>query len=80
MINFFGNKKIINDPRQQRNLPRDLVLRYYRCPKWGYIIENRNKYEHRMHLFQKRSAVTVVTIMSLLQKKPIFGPLLGPYD
>ncbi|MBS4163463.1 Uncharacterized protein PRO82_000765 [Candidatus Protochlamydia amoebophila] len=60
--------------------PRDLVLRYYRCPKWSYIIENRNKYEHRMHLCQKKICCDCCYHHVTVTKKPTFGPLLGPYD
>lgn len=49
----------MSDPRQQHgNHTWDLVLHYYRCPKCGYVIENRDKYERRMALLQKEVACT----------------------
>ena len=44
----------MDDPRQKHgNHTWDIVIHYYACPKCGYIIENRDKYEQRLGVLQK---------------------------
>lgn len=73
----------MSDPRQRHgNHTWDLVLHYYRCPKCGYVIENRDKYERRMALLQKEVICTRCEYVFTVTKKtkPTFGPLFGNYE
>lgn len=59
----------------------DLVLHYYRCPKCGVIIENRDKFETRFHRLEKNIICVrcQYSFKVAKKRKPTFGPLLG-YD
>lgn len=73
----------MSDPRQQHgNHTWDLILHYYRCPKCGYVIENRDKYERRMALLQKEVACPRCEHVFTVTKdtKPTFGPFFGSYE
>lgn len=57
----------------------DLILHYYRCPKCGYIMENREKFEPRFHQLEKEMICLRCQHIFTVKKKtqPTFGPLLG---
>lgn len=70
----------MDDLRQQHgNHTWDLVIHYYCCPKCQYILENREKFEHRLGTLQKdlicprcKDKFTITK-----KRKESFGPLLG---
>jgi len=57
----------------------DIVIEYFQCPRCGYILESRERYEYRLGKYQKSIECErchhefVVT----KQTQPSFGPLLG---
>lgn len=70
----------MDDPRQQHgNHTWDLVLHYYRCPKCGYILENRDKFEPYFNRLQKQVTCSRCQHLFIVTQKtkPRFGPLLG---
>ncbi len=70
----------MDDPRQRHgNHTWDLILHYYRCPKCGFIIENRDKFEPRFSQIEKNLTCPRCQQAFTLTKKiqPTFGPLLG---
>jgi rubredoxin len=73
----------VTDPRQKHgNHTWEFLLHYYRCPKCGYVIEDRNKYERRMRLLQKEVYCNRCQYEFTVTKKkmPTFGPLLSQED
>ena len=70
----------MDDPRQQHgNHTWDIVIEYLRCPKCGYIIEDRDKYEKVLGQYQKKVGCQRChhTFTATKERKPTFGPLLG---
>jgi DNA-directed RNA polymerase subunit RPC12/RpoP len=70
----------MDDPRQKHgNHTWDRVLYYYRCPKCGYIIENRDKYEPQLGVLQKEMICNRCQKSFTVTKKnrPTFGPLFN---
>jgi uncharacterized C2H2 Zn-finger protein len=70
----------MDDPRQQHgNHTWDIIIDYFRCPKCGYIIESREKYEYRLGLYQKELICNRCDqhFTVTKQMKNTFGPLLG---
>lgn len=57
----------------------DLVLKYHRCPKCGFIIESREDYTHRLGAWIKDLTCSRCGEHFSLEKntKPTFGPLIG---
>lgn len=57
----------------------DLILKYYECPKCGYIIENREKFQRHLHRLEKEVVCPRCEQVFIVEKKnkPTFGPLLG---
>jgi hypothetical protein len=67
-------------PKQRHgNHTWDLILHYYRCPQCGYIMENRDKFEHRSHQLEKELICSRCQHAFKARKRPqtTFGPLLG---
>jgi hypothetical protein len=70
----------MNHPNQRHgNHTWDLIQHYYRCPRCGYIMENRDKFEPRFHLLEKEISCLRCCHFFTVRKKthPTFGPLLG---
>lgn len=70
----------MDDARQRHgNHTWDLILHYYRCPKCGYILENRDKFDAHFNRLQKELAcLRCQHVFTVTKKiKPRFGPLLG---
>lgn len=57
----------------------DSILHYYRCPRCGYVIENRDKFELHFHRLEKNLLCSRCQHSFKITKKskPAFGPLLG---
>jgi uncharacterized C2H2 Zn-finger protein len=57
----------------------DLNLFYHRCPKCGYIIENRDGWSYRLGKYEKDLACTRCghAFTAVKPSKPRFGPLIG---
>jgi len=73
----------MDDPRQQHgNHTWDLVITYHRCPKCGYIIENRDKYENQLGQLQKSLVCPLCheNFTVIKKTRPSFGPLLGHHE
>lgn len=70
----------MDDPRQQHGTHTwDLNLHYYRCPRCGYVLENRDKFEKSFSQLSKELICLRCQFGFRLTKKPrpTFGPLLG---
>lgn len=70
----------MENPKQRHgNHTWDLILHYVRCPKCGYIMENREKFETHFHRLEKNIICTRCQSAFKMAKKrkPVFGPLLG---
>ncbi|WP_068469098.1 hypothetical protein [Candidatus Protochlamydia phocaeensis] len=70
----------MDDPRQRHgNHTWDIVIHYYRCPKCGYIIENRDKYEYRLGQLEKDLTCGRCQehFMVVKESQPTFGPLFN---
>jgi DNA-directed RNA polymerase subunit RPC12/RpoP len=70
----------VDDPRQRHgNHTWDLVIEYLQCPHCGYIIEDRNKYEHREDRLEKNLVCSRCNEKFTKTKKNhhTFGPLFG---
>jgi hypothetical protein len=54
-------------------------LHYYRCPRCGYIVENRDKFERRFARLHKDVACGRCSYAFRVEKRrpASFGPLLG---
>jgi len=57
----------------------DINIQYHRCPKCGFILENRDNWQYRLGKYQKdlecprcKQSFTVIK-----KTKPRFGPLIG---
>lgn len=73
----------MNDPRQLHgNHTWDIIVDYYRCPKCGFIIENREKFENRLGKIQKDFTCPRCEHHFLVTKKKqaTFGPLWGDHQ
>lgn len=57
----------------------DIVIDYHRCPKCGYILESRDKYQYRMGKYVKQLECERCHHQFMVTKstEPRFGPLLG---
>jgi hypothetical protein len=57
----------------------DLVIKYHRCHKCGYIIESRQDFEYRLGKYQKDIKCERCGNSYTLtrQTDPTFGPLFG---
>lgn len=60
----------------------DIVIRYHRCPKCGYIMENREDYHYRLGKYQKDLVCNRCGTAFTETKKArhTFGPLFGEGD
>lgn len=70
----------MSDPRQRHgNHTWDLNVHYYRCPRCGYIVENRDKFEPLFNSLLKDIVCKRCQYAFRVEKKigPAFGPLLG---
>lgn len=70
----------MDHPKQRHgNHTWDLVLHYYSCPKCGYIVENRDKFETHFHEVKKEVICSRCQHLFKVQKKtqPTLGPFLG---
>lgn len=70
----------MSHPKQQHGTHTwDLNLHYYQCPKCGYVLENRDKFESRFDLLHKDITCLRCQYTFRIEKKrkPTFGPLLG---
>lgn len=73
-------KVIVSIPKQRHgNHTWDLILFYHRCPSCGYIIENREPFEQRLHSVEKEIVCPKCAghFIVTKTKPPTFGPLLG---
>lgn len=57
----------------------DLLLHYYQCPQCGYVMENRDKFEVRLHHLEKEVCCPRCQHLFTVKKEKqvSFGPLLG---
>ena len=57
----------------------DMYLRYHRCPKCGYIIENRANFENRFGKYVKEMICPrcKYRFEEIRAQKPTFGPFTG---
>ena len=70
----------MDNPKQRHgNHTWDLILHYYACPKCGYIMENRDKFEARFQRLEKEVKCPRCQHDFTVKKKtqPKLGPLLG---
>lgn len=70
----------MDDLRQQHGTHTwDLVIDYYHCPNCGYILEDRQKFEYRLGLYQKDLNCPRCHRMFTVtrRRRHTFGPLLG---
>ncbi len=71
---------MIDDPRQRHgDHTWDIVITYHCCPACGNIIENRQKFERRVDLYEKDLVCDRCQHAFTVTKKirPTFGPLFG---
>lgn len=70
----------MDDLRQRHgNHTWDIVIEYFKCPYCDYVIENRQKYEYRLGLYQKELTCGRCrkTFTATKLTRPTFGPLWG---